>query len=114
MIQIRKKQILDCFATGDKTANDLMAELALSKGQVNACLRPLLAQELIEVKGLNPLPRGFGNERIFGLLVKKTAINAFDWKNWETQCHASRREIAYSHSLFDKRNDSRVIVYSKA
>jgi hypothetical protein len=114
MIQIRKKQILDCLATGDKTTNDLMAELALSKGQVNACLRPMLAEELIEVKGQKPLDRGFGNERIFGLAVKKIAINAFDWRNWETQCHASKREIAYSNSLFDKRNDSRVIVYSKA
>jgi predicted ArsR family transcriptional regulator len=114
MNQIRKKQILDCLATGGKTVNELTSELALSKGQVNFCLRPLLAQELIEVKGLKPLDRGFGNERIFGLYEKKKAINAFDWRNWETQCHQSAREIAYSHSAFDKRNDGRVIVYSKA
>lgn len=114
MVQIRKKQILAAFAEGHKTTNDLMLELGLSKGQVNACLRQLLAEELIDVKGLNPLPRGFGYERIFGLLEKKTAINAFDWRNWETQCQQSKRDIAYSNSLFDRRNDGRVIVYSKA
>jgi hypothetical protein len=114
MVQIRKKQILDCLTTGNKTTNDLMVELALSKGQVNACLRPMLAEEMIEVKGQKPLDRGYGNERIFGLYERKKAINAFDWKNWETLCHASKREIAYSNALFDKRNESRVIVYSKA
>jgi len=114
MVQERKNRILAAFIDGDKTTNDLIKQFGLSKGQVNACLRPLMAEELIEVKGLKPLDRGFGNERIFGLAVKKKAINAFDWRNWETQCHQSKREIAYSNSLFDKRNDSRVIVYSKA
>jgi hypothetical protein len=114
MVQLRKKQILDILTTGNRTANQLMVELNLCKGQVNSCIRPLLAQGLIEVKGMNPLPRGFGAERIFGLYEKKVAVNAFDWRNWETQCHQSKREIAYSNSLFDKRNDNRVIVYSKA
>ena len=114
MVQEQKKRIFAAFNDGHKTTNDLMKQFALSKGQINVCLRELVAEELIEVKGFNPLARGYGNERIYGLAVKKKAINAFDWRNWETQCHVSKREIAYSNSLFDKRNDSRVIVYSKA
>jgi hypothetical protein len=91
-----------------------MAELALSKGQVNACLRPMLSEELIEVKGLKPLDRGFGNERIFGLAVKKIAVNAFDWRNLDTPPLFSARDIQFGGSLKLDKKEDRVVVYSRA
>ena len=94
MVQERKKRIFAAFTDGHKTTNDLMRQFGLSKGQVNLCLRELVAEELIDVKGLNPLPRGFGNKRIFGLAVKKKAINAFDWRNWVRRQDAPKTDIS--------------------
>ena len=114
MVQKPREKILASFANGPMTTAQLMAELNLSKTQCNHHRRALVLEKIVEEKGIKPLDRGFGNETIWGLVVAKKAVNAFDWRNWETQCHTSKREQAYSVSQFDRRNDGRVIVYSKA
>jgi len=58
---------------------------------------------------------GHGKEKVWGLVkTKPKAVNAFDWRNWETQAAYSAREIAYSNSLFNNKAERRVIVYSRA
>ena len=114
MVQKSREKVLAAFDDGPMTTAQLMAQLKFSKSQVNHHRRTLELENLIEEKGTKPLDRGFGVETIWGLVTAKKAVNAFDWRNWETQCHTSKREMAYSVSQFDRRNDGRVIVYSKA
>ena len=114
MVQTPKEKISAALAKGSKTTTQLMAELNFSKSQCNRFRRSLQLENLIEEKGTKALDQGFGVETIWGLVAKKKAINAFDWRNWETQCHQSAREIAFSNSLYERKQDGRVIVYSKA
>ena len=114
MVQKPRDKILAAITNGPMTTAQLMTELNLSKTQCNHHRRALVLEKIVEEKGTKPLDRGFGHETIWGLVVAKKAVNAFDWRNWETQCHTSKREQAYSVSQFDRRNDGRVIVYSKA
>jgi hypothetical protein len=114
MVQKPRDKILAAITARDMTTAMLMDELKLSKTQCNHHRRALVLDKLVEEKGKKTLDRGFGFETIWGLVVAKKAVNAFDWRNWETECHTSKREQAYSVSQFDRRNDGRVIVYSKA
>ena len=107
-----REKILAAITTRHMTTAQLMADLNLSKTQCNHHRRALVLEKLVEEKGTKLLDRGFGSETIWGLVTVKKAINAFDWRNWETQCHTSKREMAYS--VRPPRTDGRVIVYSKA
>jgi hypothetical protein len=81
-------------------------------------MRPdLVKKGLIEEVGTRLNKDGKGTEKIWGLIQggkKVEAVNAFDWRNWETKAHFSKREIAYSNSQFLNKKESRVIVYSRA
>lgn len=114
MVQKPREKILAALTNGPRTTAQLMEELSLSKSAANYYRKHLEKDGLVEEKGTKALNQGFGCETIWGLVAKKKATNAFDWRNWETQCHQSAREIAFSHSLFERKNDNRVIVYSKA
>jgi len=113
MVQTREN-ILAALAHGPRTTAQLMEELGVSKSAANYYRRQLEKDGLIEEKGTKALDRGFGCETIWGLVVAKKAVNAFDWRNWETQCHQSAREIAFNNRNHVPRTDGRVIVYSKA
>jgi hypothetical protein len=113
MVQTREN-ILAALAHGPRTTAQLMEELDISKSAANYYRKHLEKDGLVEGKGTKALDQGFGCETIWGLVTAKKAINAFDWRNWETQCHQSAREIAFSHSQFERKNDGRVIVYSRA
>ena len=112
MVQKARDKILAAFDIGPMTTAQLMSELNLTKTQCNHHRRALVFEKLVEEKGTKLLDRGFGSETIWGLVTVKKAVNAFDWRNWETQCHTSKREMAYS--VRPPRTDGRVIVYSKA
>jgi hypothetical protein len=112
MVQKPREKILAAITRGPMTTAQLMADLNLSKTQCNHHRRALVLEKIVEEKGIKALDRGFGSETIWGLVVAKKAINAFDWRNWETECHVSKREMAYS--VRPPRGDGRVIVYSKA
>jgi DNA-binding Lrp family transcriptional regulator len=115
MVQKTRLTVLAAFGKAPISISDIMRETMLTKAKVRFYRKKLFDEGLIEQVGVRDLERGFGSEALWDLVkAKPKAINAFDWRNWETQCHTSKREQAYSVSQFERRHDGRVIVYSKA
>ena len=75
----------------------------------------LVKEDLVKEVGQMLGNKGVGCEKIWGLVkAKPKAVNAFDWRNWQSEAMFSAREIAYSNSQFYNRTEKRVIVYSRA
>jgi predicted ArsR family transcriptional regulator len=118
MVQERKtirEQILSALSQGPLSSKELAKKIKCHSETIKNNRAKLISDGLIQEVGQKLGQNGFGMEKIWGLTTPKTkAVNAFDWRNWETQANYSAREIAYSHSQFVKKTEKRVIVYSRA
>ena len=112
-----RQQIVAALAKGHMSSKELADYLKCDLEKTRHMRPDLVKKGLIEEVGTRLNKDGKGTEKIWGLVQvgkKVKAVNAFDWRNWETQAHFSAREIAYSNSQFLNKKESRVIVYSRA
>jgi len=112
-----RQQILAALAKGNMSSKEIADHLKCDLEKTKHMRPDLVRKGLIEEVGTRLNKDGKGLEKIWGLVKggeKVKAVNAFDWRNWETQAHFSAREVAYSNSQFLNKKESRVIVYSRA
>jgi len=114
-----KDKIVESLMDGPKTSSELIKLTNSSKSSVSDMRRTLMRHGLVEKCGeIRTNNGGTGYEGVYCLVVnklqKKEAINAFDWRNWNSPPMYSERELAYSNSSFLNRKETRVIVYSRA
>ncbi|CAB4123453.1 hypothetical protein UFOVP43_34 [uncultured Caudovirales phage] len=118
MVQNRpaiREQILKALAEGHMSSKEIAAKLKSTLEKTKHVRAEMVKQGLIVEIGSRLNKDGKGTEKIWGLVAeRRKAINAFDWRNWETEAHYTVREIAYSPSLFHAKTEKRVIVYSRA
>ena len=112
-----RQQILAALSEGNMSSKEIADHLKCDVEKTKHMRPDLVKKGLIEEVGVRLNKDGKGTEKIWGLVQggkKVKAVNAFDWRNWETQVHFSAREIAFSNSQFLNKKESRVIVYSRA
>ena len=112
-----RQQILAALSEGNMSSKEIAEHLKCDVEKTKHMRPDLVKKGLIEEVGVRLNKDGKGTEKIWGLVQgdkKVKAVNAFDWRNWETQVHFSAREIAFSNSQFLNKKESRVIVYSRA
>lgn len=114
-----KEKILQSLVDGPKTSSQLIKLTNSSKSSVSDMRRTLMRHGLVKKCGETATNNGgTGYEGVYCLVVnkiqKKEAINAFDWRNWNSPPMYSERELAYSYASFANKKEGRVIVYSRA
>jgi hypothetical protein len=118
MVQKRntiREQILAALAEGPLSSKEIATKINSHVEAIKKIRADLMHKGQIEVVGQRLGNKGVGSEKIWALTkVKPKAINAFDWRNWQSEPMFSAREIAYSNSQFLNRTEKRVIVYSRA
>ena len=113
-LTIRSK-ILEALAEGQLSSKEIAARINCHVQAIKKIRSDLIEKGQIEEVGYRLGEKGVGREKIWGLVkVKPKAVNAFDWRNWQSEAMFSAREIAYSNSQFLNRKETRVIVYSRA
>jgi hypothetical protein len=117
MVQERKSnrdKILEALSKGHLSSKQINALIPAHIETIKKIRIQLVKDGLIEQVGEQMGEKGVGLEKIWALKnTKPKAVNAFDWRNWETQAHFSKRELAYSNRHNDMK-EKRVIVYSRA
>ena len=118
MVQKRntiREQILAALTEGPMSSKELTKKINCHPESIKDIRGKLVKEDLVKEVGQMLGNKGVGCEKIWGLVkAKPKAVNAFDWRNWQSEAMFSAREIAYSNSQFYNRTEKRVIVYSRA